>query len=317
MGAPTAIPAELQAAPPGELKEQAGAPSPQEPEAPPEGEELPSGAEGEEQEAADPQEAFLEALRGLKESDPELAKKLQDEFAQEQPEARQQILDWQLQQSKATRQQALTQASQRAAQYTGDAALENVYGWASELAGYVRTQAEAVTKKAADEGKAEVSDFVDAATLTQHVADYAQQAVTEWDGYLQVEVLGTLLDTLDSTVVRRQLTQDDGKAISAAFRQPTLGKRVAALVAVYVERALQSAPEEIQRRATKKAEVDTGRAKALAEALKFLPKNSRVPVGGGGGGTPRNETEARNLHATGKWTNQQMREYLARNGANE
>ena len=39
-----------------------------------------------------------------------------------------------------------------------------------------------------------------------------------------------------------------------------------------------------------------------------------APKGGGGGGSaqPRNETEARNLHATGKWSTAQMREYLGR-----
>jgi len=128
-----------------------------------------------------------------------------------------------------------------------------------------------------------------------------------WVGAMQ------LVNTLAQAMKSPEFGQDFGPRLDR-FRR---GLEDQGLFAEMVEAIATGAKKPLQQElAEAKAQI-----KRLEDDVRASKRNSQPPPAEPGGGAtraagsawPRNETEARNLHATGQWTTRQMREWLRTN----
>jgi len=129
------------------------------------------------------------------------------------------------------------------------------------------------------------------------------------------KVVSELEDKLLGHASSRYLSDDDVRRIDAAENPD---ERALLRASLQLDAALQrGAPEEGVRRAAKEAEEKLQLTKRTEKLIATLGLDGAGPgkrpePGRGGATVPRDETEARDWHATGKWTTRQLREYLAR-----
>ena len=121
-----------------------------------------------------------------------------------------------------------------------------------------------------------------------------------------------------SSAASRHFSDDERKALLDLNPIGDIGdgsKAIGLLIDTLYAASARSAPKRIRETATKEAEEKVGlteKTKRLAEMLGSRNGKVKSSVGEGGGSSagPRNETEARNWHAEGKWDTRQMRAYL-------
>lgn len=109
--------------------------------------------------------------------------------------------------------------------------------------------------------------------------------------------------------------EDDAthKALPKEFRDGWGKLSLADRIRAQLYFASASAPENVRAQTRQQLEKELNYAESVAKLKERVGTgNGRKATKGGGGGSgqPKNETEARNWHATGKWTDSQMRAYL-------
>ena len=119
-----------------------------------------------------------------------------------------------------------------------------------------------------------------------------------------------LLSPLGVNLNTEELTQLSALTWQDAVTKPQ--ETYGALVAIVLQAAVRAAPEAAVKQGVAKSEATVKATELLGGLLASVPKNGKVRVSTAASSQPRNETEARNWHADGKWTTRQMRTYLAK-----
>lgn len=234
--------------------------------------------------------------------DPELAAALKEDFGAETDDAE------------------VVQLRQQVAQYQGDSAssqLRTTYNQSmATLArtgdGAARELGNAVTK-AAEDGK---DNLFDVGLAANAIKGSNQKAA----GYGYVYAGGELRDVAFTAVARHPLakhfTDDDyGRLIptQGANGAATAAEVITSIVTVAMDVANRhSDPEGLLKKVTKEVEEKLGATDRVTKLAELLgngasSKGSVSRKGGAGSSQPKDEQEAIDWHATGKWTNKQMR----------
>lgn len=258
------------------------------------------GEETTEEQPADPLEAFVADFTDSVNEDPELAKRMLDALPQELrdslkgPEADKS--EWEAGQARQTRLQA---ASQAAAPFSGQNMAGRAKDWADKFATNVRQGAQGLLDS--QEGPV---DLLDAQKMAGEVTAEVEGASTAGWHWGSQTVENSVFDVLEKSAAHKHLSPEDKATLKA-------GARAAEAVALYLAAAERSAPESIKTKATADAEKKAGilgRAEKLRAALS---KNGKAPkVGTAASGQPRDEQEARNWNATGKWSAAKLRAWI-------
>ena len=132
------------------------------------------------------------------------------------------------------------------------------------------------------------------------------------DSFLEART-AALTSTLGAQFTAEELTELGSLTWQDAITKPqdTYGK----LINVIIQAAVRAAPEAAVKAGVAKSEATVKATELLGGLMARVSKNGKGQPSAAASSQPRNETEARNLHAEGKWTTRQMRTYLAKNRA--
>jgi hypothetical protein len=264
------------------------------------------GEETTEEPPADPLEAFVVDFTDSVNEDPELAKRMLAALPQELrdslkgPEADKS--EWEASRDRQGRLQSAGQATQP---YAGQAMEGRAKAWADTLATSVRGAAQGLLDS--QEGSV---DLVDAQKLAGEIAGEVGAAASAYWHWGTQSIESAAFDALEKSPAHRHLSADDRAALKAGATK-SAGERVAEAVALYVGAAVRAAPESIKAKATEAAEKKAGILGRVEKLQAALPKNGKAPkIGTPASQTPRNEQEARDWNATGKWSTAKLRAWL-------
>lgn len=265
------------------------------------------GEEASEEQPPDPLEAFMAQFKESLGSDPEMAAKVLDALPQELrdslkgPEADKS--EWEATSTRKARLRATTDAT---AAYSGQNLAGRATGWAETLATNVRQGAQGLLDS--HEGSV---DLVDTQKVAEEIAGEVLSATGAYWHWGSQSVEDVVFDALEKSPAHKFLSADDRAALKAgATKLP--GERAAEAVALYLGAAERAAPDSIVKAATAKAEKDAGIVASRQKLRDALPKNGTRPTKSAPTPeTPRNEQEARDWNATGKWTAAKLRAWLS------
>lgn len=253
-------------------------------------------------------DAVLELVEGT-----ELAKALQEKLGAGD-EGRQRELDqerdtWERERTQEERKSLLTRAEQAVAQYMPQNVQDASRQWGDELAKSVEAAARTLLK----DGEGDTG-LVDASAVSQQVSNYVTGAIATWNSYQVQANADIAYGALEADEAHGHLTAEDKKALRG-IKAEAYSEGLPKALSIYLAAARRSAPKVATEKAERKTVAETELADKLLAITKAIGKNgarktgSMEPASSAG---PRNETEARNWHATDRWTTRQLREYLAR-----
>jgi hypothetical protein len=182
---------------------------------------------------------------------------------------------------------------------------------AQELAGNVKNGAQDLQRSPENaDGTARSADLLDSAKLVERMDGNARMAASVGTSYGIQTVSAAMTSAFAAHPGARYLTAEDKKTLQAAGGKPA-DEWAKTYATVYLDAALRGAPAEQGKKADAKSKRD---ADIMSRAEKFrasLTTNGKAPrVGGPASQAPRNEQEARNWNAEGKFTTAQLRAFL-------
>ena len=196
------------------------------------------------------------------------------------------------------------------------AASYNANSFFSEVQPLVDQMADAANEAAKKlDGRDE--DVLDSTTwgphVTQGLSKFIDGAKVAADSAARTELAAVMMSAFESHPSAKRLTAKDREAMNGAAGK-TVNEQIAAYIHIYMDVAERNAPAAFTEKKTKELEDTLGIADVIESIAKVAGGNGRKATKAAGqpGSQPKNEQEAINWHATGKWTNAEMRAWRAK-----
>ena len=251
---------------------------------------------------------ILDRLDEAAKDNPDIAAELEKRRPKPTADVEEQKLSWELEKNAQVRTASWQQAQANSQRYTPQAtqtAVTGVFDQLNEL--MLGAATELHDGKIEDPNRVQVDSR---SWAEEHIMPIVQGAQTSAYNLAQEAAKGVILDTLEKHPSHKYMSTDDRAKYQAAVQSNQLG----VALKLQLDAAGQAAPQikEIAQKATAKAEEQVDLIAELNKAMENLPSNGKTPTGGGAASSsqPKDEQEARDWHATGKWDNKQMRAYL-------
>jgi len=240
-----------------------------------------------------------------KEIDPEALEAVLKEQVEKPADVSEERLTWELERSREERTQRWNRASGQYSQFAPQQVQPQLEGIFAELNQRIQAAAQDVV-----DGKLEPDQMqLDPRGWAGLVLPLYQQGQQTALQAANIAAQNTVVDALEKHVAYRSLSTDERKQ----FREAKNTGNIDAMLTLYLDATSRANPVNIEKA---KAEADTKRAeltKAFTEAQEKLGRNGKWTSGGvSASAQPRNETEARDWHATDKWTTRQLKAWLAK-----
>jgi hypothetical protein len=173
--------------------------------------------------------------------------------------------------------------------------------------------------KAVQEGNAQAVN-IDPKGLQQALSQFQYTVEQTYGAYTQLQNVESVQAAIESHPAFRYLSAEDKQAIAGGNVESFEAWAKNAIDVALTAALERGAPEETKRQAKAAAEKDAGLTDKTKALLELLGQNGATQTKGAEAGSaggkrrqqPRDEAEARNWHAEGKWDSRQMREYLTR-----
>jgi hypothetical protein len=174
-----------------------------------------------------------------------------------------------------------------------------------ELAGNVKRGAEDIKERGGEN-----VDILDSAKLVERMDGNARLAATVGATYGTQAFSAAMTAAFAEHPSSRYLTPEDKQKLKDAGGKPTQ-EWAKVYASVHMDAALRGAPAETTKKNDAKAKRDTDILDRAEKLKASLPTNGKAPkVGTAASGQPRNEQEARDWNATGKWSTAKLRAWL-------
>lgn len=266
------------------------------------------GEEPPEEQPGDPLEAFRAQVAEAVKEHPELEDELVGALSQERQDR---LSGPDEQRTELDRERALrdTQDAERAveAQYSQGLqyTVSQADGLADELAGNAKRGAEDIVAQ-----RSENVDILDRDKLVERMNGNARMAASVGTTYGIQSLSVAMTAAFAAHPGSKYLTADDKQKLQDAGGKPTK-EWAETYASVHMDAALRGAPAEVAKKADVKAKRDSNILDRVEKLKASLPTNGKAPKAGTSASqTPRDEQEARNWNATGKWSAAKLRAWL-------
>ncbi len=314
---PDEEPASAVAEPPAEEPQTVETPEPPVPAEPPAEQEQADAPEAEadsgatqEEDNADPLQLALDAIEEMAKENPEAAEKLREKLGVEEkpPEVETERWAWELEKSKGERDTLWSNAQAQYNQYAQPTVEKQLTDYFDTLNGNVRDAAGRLHKGEIDNPEAVGFDARD---VVQALMPFIQGGQNAAYGLAQAAGHYSGFASLETHASHRLLTADERKQFSEARTSNNLAAAQELQLAAAGRGPSATA---IAAEAKVEAEKDSGILEQISKVQSALSKNGNNSAGGApkASSNPKDEQEAINWHATGKWSNAQMRAWRAK-----